>query len=373
MIPAMRIVVIVLFVALLGTAIATFAGAFDRERPAPVVEQPPNHPADRPANVAPEPVRSSVPARPAPPIDEPGTPEPTPPANALAPADGVVVALDVLDRATGLPVPTFRYLLDTPGAPRADREVAGAHTELVLPHGSVTTLRVEANGYVPAAPIALEFAPAEMRRAVRVPLEPAPVAVGVTLDVRDPAGQPVSRVKVRALWRALDTAADAPFEPAWERSSQSADGRYRLPDLAAGSYRLHVSAIDADFQPLPLVPHVAALTFYGSEQVEVRVDLAPGAIVTLELRDAAGNPLGRDVAMRLEDHAGTAIETRWRWRADAEILEAIDMLPNAGRCTLVDPLPPGRYELLTRRGDGPVVRHPFVLAAGQRQDLTVTL
>ena len=123
--------------------------------------------------------------------------------------------------------------------------LAGNSVELPIAPEQRFSLRVEAVGYMPSDQQTIRLAPAERRRQLRVALEPAQRATGVTFEVRGPDLDPVTALRVRALRRKLDASADTPFERAWERSTRSADGSYRLPDLAPGSYRFELQAVDA--------------------------------------------------------------------------------------------------------------------------------
>lgn len=347
----MRFAALVAIVMVLVASVVLSLRGGDRDASTPPGHATPDLEREPEREPAPaDPQRSEVPATtpdraaPAPPTDPPAT-APQHRADDAAPPLGVV-ALEVVDRASGEPVRAFRYLLSGDGTARHDRAIDGANADIELAAGARRTLRVEADGYAPSEPIALELAPGETRLPLRVPLERAGIATGVRFVLRRADTlEPVPRVEVRANLREHG-AAGATFRELWHRRSENPRGEFELPELPPGRYAFDLQALDADGRAAALLPVTHELDWFGAEAFEVPLDLQPGVRLALTVVDAAnGEAIGERFGAWLTDAADRPVPLRWLHRDGGRVLAGADALPASARCEVESPLPPGRYTL----------------------------
>ncbi len=260
----------------------------------------------------------------------------------------------------------------TPALPNERLVEFDVEFRLALEPGERCSFRVEADGYVPSDPLTETRLPTEAWRDVDVRLVPATRATGVRVLIRDDRLTPVDHLRVVASRHELGTPG-APYTEAWTRENKAADGSYELPDLQPGSWRLKLVALDGDGNPRPLLPASVEFDQDGGARVERAVDLEPGALLSLEVRDqTTGQPLDR-VPVRLERTDGTEVATRWVHRDadDGHRTVAQGGLPAAGRSQLEDPIRPGGYTLKVQLPDGTILERPLQLLPGGREDLTL--
>ncbi|MBK8978428.1 MAG: hypothetical protein IPM29_21210 [Planctomycetes bacterium] len=337
------------------------------EDSAPGAAPPVTGPARR-AAAEPIPAPEAVPA--APPAATP--PQPAQ-AAAGAGAPAVTVALRVVSARDRTPLAGFVVApLDPIPALPIERAVGDHRVELAIDPGRPGRVRIEAAEFLPSAPVDLAAAAAAGQAEVVVELVPALRGTGVLLLVRDDRLEPVGRLRVVAFRRPLGSP-DSAEEQAWSRFAEREDGAYELPDLEPAAWRFELTALDAAGEPRPLVTADVSAPFDGGGRIERAVDLAPGALLSLAVRDpATGGPLGPTVALRLQTHDAAIVPTRFVHRSADGVTTAVDTLPVADRCALDRALPPGDYVLLTLAdGAGEPWRTPFRATAGARIDLSV--
>ena len=143
-------------------------------------------------------------------------------------------------------------------------------------------LRVSAAGYAPVAGRLVTFG--RGRRVEIALLNGAPVSGRIT----DTAGEPIAGARVIA------AATSEPFlviDPRRDGVISGADGRFRIPSLAAGTYRLSASAEGfAAASSTPIVLDGA------TEQRDIEIALPAGARLTGSVITAAGEPVaGADI------------------------------------------------------------------------------
>jgi hypothetical protein len=175
-------------------------------------------------------------------------------------------------------------------------------------------------------------------------------AAGITLYVRDPRSLPVAHVRVDAF------ALAQPVPPAWHlgdalwaRRASAPDGRYVLPELAPGDWGIRVVATDEHGALLPLLPYRGTFLLTGGNGFVEDVPLAPGALLALELVDAAGAPFDPALAgattLRLTLPGGPPVPRKWLVRDGAAATGAIDAVPGKGTVLLAEAVDAGQYAL----------------------------
>lgn len=302
--------------------------------------------------------RSELPDQPEEPAAAaPTDPTPTPAAGDLPTpptANRGRVELQVVDARSLRPVENFVLVpLDDLPELGTERQIEGAQLALDLPMDRDARVRIESRGYAPQDDLDLGLAAGEATRRVRVELVPATRASGVVLHLRDDRLQPVDRLRVDAFRRPLPgQAGPAEEQRAWSRQAGRDDGRYELPDLAAGHWRLELTALDTDDNPRALQTAEVEFDFDGGGLVERALDLLPGVLLSLELVDPqSGQLLGDQVAIRLQRRAGEILESRWLGtEPDGAVVVGIDTLPLPQRCRLDRALAPGSYLLQVMPG-----------------------
>ncbi|MCB9870457.1 MAG: carboxypeptidase regulatory-like domain-containing protein [Planctomycetes bacterium] len=295
-----------------------------------------------------------------------------------------MLTLDVLDRADNSRVANYHATIRTrpsSGAPRteylpaADAKDAKLDNPLVVhcARGDRLTVRIEADGFVPAEPLDCAFGDAAHQEHKVFLLREARFT-GVELRVTDQAQQPIRQLQVKAK---LQINASEPFRDVWTRRATSDTGRYRLPGLASGNYQLEVVAIDDAGAATLHLPHRMSFQFTGSEQIVQPITLLPGANLQLEVVDDAGRMLSEGVRIELTHPDGRRREAVWQAFADDKPMPntalAIDHLLADAPARLHRAVPAGRYSVTVRRGTDDPVQQTATLEAGRNTILRVTL
>lgn len=314
-----------------------------------------------------------APAPPAAPKQPPVAPIDAQAPSAPAPAAEPNVLLAVRDMVSRQPVAAFRWRFqNSRGTWKGDG--AEGKAALALEASAVGTLLVEAEGLQPltkdgvivptppAAPLQLDLF-----------LAPQGEATGVTLMAHDLALQPIARVRVDAFKLADPQAADWHLGPAlWARMAESKDGRYALPPLEPANYGLQLVAVDGSGEPLPLLPFRRVFPITGSNGFLEDVPLEPGALLGLEIVDAAGQGLdpAKQGTTRLSLHFAGAphVARKWVNRQGLAAATAIDVLPGIGRAELAEAVPPGPYELEVSVAGALRTKQPLFLRPGFKNE-----
>jgi hypothetical protein len=371
----MRAPVVILL--LLVLAAAAWWSFRDGGEPA-LPSQPRVVPSPTPAPIAPAEqggrVSTPAPVPAPPPADAEPTPTPPPSDTAPPPAPANVV-LAVRGLATRAPVASFRWRFqNTRGTARGDG--ADGRAELVLEPAAVGELLVEADGFAPFTRpgVAVPEPPAPPLQ-LDVFLGPAVPAAGITLFVRDLALQPIANVRVDAFALRPDATA-TPLgattwhlgTPLWARRAGAADGRYALPQLPPGEYGIRVAATDADGALLPLLPFRRTFALTGDNGFVEDVPLAPGALLSLELVDAAGAPLDParvgTTMLQLSLPGGPPVARKWSVRSGSADATAVDVVPGVGKVALADAVEAGQYQLEVRIGGNVRAQRQLFLRPG---------
>lgn len=313
------------------------------------------------------------------PAPVPDVPAPSPQGNTTPPspppAAAANVRLAVRDLTTRALVPDFRWQFrNSRGTQRGVGEAGRA--ELALEASAVGQLLVEADGLAPL-----------VREGVIVPtppagplqldlfLAPAVAAAGITLYVRDLALAPVANVRVDA----FPLAADAPPASAWHlgtalwaRRAAAADGRYVLPPLPPGHYGIRIVATDAEGALLPLQPYRNVFALTGDNGFVEDVPLEPGALLAVELVDAAGQPFDPSrhgtATLRLQLPGGPLVQRKWFVRTEAAEASAIDVVPGVGKVMLAEAVVAGPYRLEVVVQGGSRAERQLFLRPGVRNE-----
>jgi hypothetical protein len=347
---AMRSFVLVLVLLLAGAvAFFVFGPEGDVALPAPTHEPTPtpSSPGDVAhggrVDVAPRDPGTRTGTQPTPPTTP--DPAPTPP---TAPA---TVVLAVRDMTTRAPVAAFRWQFrNSLGTLRGEGKDGRA--ELPLPATAVGELLVEAEGLAPAVRdgVIVPTPPAPPLQ-VDVFLPPAVAAAGITLFVHDLALQPTTHVRVDAFLLAAEAppAAWHLGQSLWARRASAPDGRYVLPPLTPGVYGIRIAATDEQGGTLPLQPWLRTFALTGDNGFVEDVPLEPGALLALDLVDAAGQPFDPTVhgkvTLSLRLPGGPVTPRKWMVRAGGVETAAIDVVPGVGKVQLADAVAAGHYQL----------------------------
>jgi hypothetical protein len=227
--------------------------------------------------------------------------------------------------------------------------------------GHRVEVRVEAEGFGPAEPIAVEFTAEtpEVRR--QVYLAPLMRFTGVELRVRDAAQRPIPHLNVTArrlvAGAGADAGADAEPRFVWSRTAAAADGNYRLPELGPGVYSLEIVSVDAAGEPTYHVPHTERVEYGDGQHIITPVTLAYGAMVELTATDGQGRTIGTDVRVELVHPDGERHRSIWQplldGKPDREATLGVDKLVRDAPARLYRCVAPGRYTLTARWGQGP--------------------
>ncbi len=374
---AMRGFVLVLLLALFATGAWFLLGRGDEAPPLPpaLPGATPNQPTTPPvpAQSAPR-VNAGAPDPKATPANPDGTAaNPTPPVPAATPAN---VLLAVRDLTTREPVAAFRWRFQNSRGTLTGQGQDG-RAELVLEPSAVGKLLVESEGHAPLAKDGL-IAPTPPAGPLTVDLflAPAVPAAGITLFVRDTALAPIPHVRVDAFALTEVNASTAwqLGQPLWARLAQADDGKYTLPAVPAGTYGIRVVGVDERGETLPLLPWQRTFALTGDNGFVEDVALEPGALLALDLVDAAGQPLdpvrlGATVTLSLRLVNGPDVKRKWVVRGNGAEAAANDVLPGVGRVQLADAVLPGPYRLdVLVRAQPRVQNHTIFLRAGLRNE-----
>ena len=295
----------------------------------------------------------------------------TPSTPNAAPAN---VVLQVRDLAARTPVAAFRWRWQNSLTTLRGKGTAG-RAELTLPEHAVGQLLVEADGLQPWLRDGIGAPPAPSPTTVLdVFLAPAVAAAGITLHVRDLALAPIANVRVDA-FRIHDDNRQLAWQlgnAMWARRAMAADGRYPLSTLAPGEYGIRVVATDADGELLPLLPYVHTFVLTGDNGFIEDVPLEAGALLALDLRDAAGqpfDPVRHGVAtLSLRLPGGPAVQRKWIVRQHGVEAGTIDVVPGVGLVMLAEAIAGGQYNLEVFVGGQPRVNKPVFLRPGQKHE-----
>ncbi len=308
-----------------------------------------------------------------PPVSEPGTQTPSEEevVDEVPAAGQGKLRLEVSDRISAEPVTAFNLVMIAPGQDRVDRQVEGSSLELEIPLELAASINIEAKGFEPRLLEGIRIPRDTGQLNLPVELERILQGSGVSLELRNHLFMAVPRVRLSLSSRDLQSQDESDFRLLWQREAENETGIFPLPELAPAHYLFAIQAIDDTGELAPLMRVEHKLSYYGAEQVAIPIQLQPGALLSLEVRNRTGEILGSDVVMRLENEQGEAIETRWLATKDESTLEAIDMLPSAQACHLGQVLAPGRYLLRLQSPEGNL-DHNFEVRGGQKLDLKLS-
>jgi hypothetical protein len=356
----MRAIVVVLGLSVLVGLVAYFVFASGD------VGAPPQPPAgSAPAGVGPTAppeqgsTRSAVPMPTPEPQAHPGDARPTPPTE---PEPEANVVLAVRELTTRLPVAAFHWQFrNSRGTLRGDGRDGKAG--LALEPSAVGQLLVEAEGLAPLVKEGVIVpTPPAGAATIDLFLAPAVATAGIALYVRDLALAPITDVRVDAFALAEEAPGNGWHlgQALWARRTSAPDGRYPLPTLPAGSYGIRVIAIDSQGASLPLQPYLRTFTLTGDNGFVEDVALEPGALLSLELVDAAGQPFDATqrgtATLDLRLVGGPAVRRKWLVRHDAGEAAAIDVVPGIGKVQLADAVVAGPYQIDVLVNGAPRVR-----------------
>ncbi|MCW8135805.1 MAG: carboxypeptidase regulatory-like domain-containing protein [Planctomycetota bacterium] len=145
-------------------------------------------------------------------------------------------------------------------------------------------VRLECDGYVPSDVLDDSY---RGRTDVAIVLERAPRLHGIVVS---PAGRPVPKAEV-----SVHASDDPGAEP--ETSASNALGRFAFNMLRPGSYKVSVASGSGTGTPVDVELN---------EDRELRLVLDTGPVITLRVRNAAGQPVG-GVELDGRDHAGESV------------------------------------------------------------------
>jgi hypothetical protein len=373
--PAMRPIVLALAVLLLAAvAWLAFAASPPVAIPAETTDTPA---AATPQQPAPAQQGDRIGA-PLPPAQiAPTAPTDAKPAGNATPAPQVAeqpnLVLSVRDMVSRQPVAAFRWRFqNSRGTWQGDGKDGRA--DVALEPSAVGTLLVEAAGLSPLTKEGV-IVPTPPQPALQLDLFLPPLAAqtGITLLVHDAALRPIARARVDAFKLADRDASDWHLGRAlWMRIADAADGRYALPALEPASYGLSLQAVDAAGEPLPLLPYRRVFDVTGSNGFLEDVPLEAGALLGLEIVDAAGQGFdpARQGATRLSLHLAGAphVARKWLNKQGGATASAIDAMPGVGRVELADAIVPGPYELEVLVNGAVRTKQPLFLRAGFKNE-----
>ncbi len=328
----------------------------------PVTAAPaPANPADVRAALAPPPAAGTT-------VTDPPRPAPVP---MPAPPDAANVLLRVRDLTTRLDVPAFRWQFQTSlGVQRG--EASAGRAELRLPETASGTLLVEAPNLAPLQRPLVVPDSASPPLQLDLFLGPAVPAAGITLHVRTLAGEAVPTIRVDA-WELQPTTDRERWhlgQPLWSRRTGGLDGRYVLPTLPAGEYGIRVVATDLAGESLPLLPWRSTFQLTGDNGFVEDVPLEAGALLVLDLVDAAGQVFDPSqhgsTTLSLRLPGGPELSRKWVVRSGGAAAAAIDAVAGVGRVELADALPAGQYELTVKVGGAVRALEGLFLRAGMQ-------
>lgn len=246
---------------------------------------------------------------------------------------------------------------------------------LVLPAkvGQRLVVRIEAEGYTPAEPVEVRFDGSQRKIKQRVFLAVQVRFAGIELRVTDPGQQPIPRLNVVArTFVEGDTT-----KILWDRTREAKDGKYRLPDLQPGKYRLDISSVDVDHYPTLHLPDTRTIEYFDGQHIIEPITLQPGAMLELRTTDQVGRMIGKGVWVELTHPDGQIRESIWRPVATARVDRPIRL--GANKLTMDAParlhrcLPGGRYILKLQWGRGEPVERIVQLTSGHQSLLEVQL
>lgn len=287
--------------------------------------------------------------------------------------------LRVVDKANLLPLARFRATVVT-----FDGDAKQGLTEflpdcrrqpLVLPAkvGQRLVVTIEAEGFTPAEPVAVRFDGEQRKHQKQVVLAAQMKFAGIELRVTDIAQRVIPRLNVVA--RAL--VPGQPDKILWDRTRQAEDGKYRLPDLKPGRYRLELCAIDEAHQPTFHLPHSVTLEYFDGQHIIEPIRLQPGGMIELRVTDQAGRAIGKDVWIELTHPDGQVRESIWRPiladKPDGHVNLGADKMTMDAPARLHRCLPGGNYVLKLRWGRGQPVERSVRIDGGRLNLVEVRL
>jgi hypothetical protein len=364
----MRALALLLLTAVLALAVwfaAAGGGEPDVQAPPPAAH--PEAPAapDRAAAAAP---RAAVPS--APPTAPEPAPTPATPPTAPEAEHHPNLILRVTD-GNQAPIAAFRWTWRRDSTTLRGTGSEG-RAELELPPDQPGELRVEAQGHLPGTATDVRGAALGAPIAeLLLSLATEGLGTGIRLRVVDTAAQPVANIRLDAF--ALQPGAiDGAWHlgPAkWARRAAAVDGDYAVPALEPGLWGIRLVATDAAGELLPLLPWRRTFELTSFNGYVEDVVLEPGALLELEVVDAAGQAVdpGRGVALDLRLPGGPGQSRYWLGQRDGKAVRALDGLPSAGVVTTAEAVAAGSWQLEVVVGELPAVAVALSLRAGQRQ------
>jgi hypothetical protein len=282
-----------------------------------------------------------------------------------------ILQLEVLHQTTKARVENCRLTIEThvPGesqpkvrfVPRADTNPISIQAAL----GQKLVVRVEAKGFAPSEPVAVEFDGSSDKVERQVFLTPTMKFTGVEFHVTDETGATVQNVSVFAEMRQPDRT----YKRLWRRRHGNATGIYKLPEFAPGDYRIELRSIDADGAPTLHLAHEFEFQITGNEHILRPIVLPIGGTIELRLTDTLGNTIGKDVSIELTHPDGKVRESLWRPLVDGkpDLKSAIsaDFLAKDGHARLDQAIPKGPYKIKLRWDDGPEVIEHLMVRSGE--------
>ncbi len=298
-----------------------------------------------------------------------------PPAQDARPAQPVgtgYVALRAVRHADETPVLEFAWtILGSEGEEPKTGSTENGLAYVGVPLGTITALRVQAEGFAPTLPIDVSLLGGATTRTVVARLVPKVHGPCVSITVVDDLGRPVQDLLVTVERRSRTASGRAPWTRILRFDSSAADGVHAFSDLDPGHYKFHLVAVDPTGRPALLCPVTPMILFDGSTPTKASLTLEPAGTIELSVRGPRpGTFRGQGVTVRLFDSSGNPRPAAWRAVDGTPPGATPDSLPTAEVCELSEPLLPGTYEIRVS-GPGLDERRPVTVCAGQRTSLTL--
>lgn len=256
---------------------------------------------------------------------------------------------------------------------------------LDLPAGAVGDLLVEASTMQPHTEQRLQVPQrGENTKNLDVLLQPAAVATGITLKVRNLDRTPHRHIRVDAFQLTPQTQNTAwqLGRPLWARRASADDGVFELPELPPGTYGILMVATDEQGQLLPRAPFRRSYVLDGTNGHVDEVLLTPACALQLDLLEPNGQPFDPathgNVTISLNTVGNTGIQRKWtaftKPNADGKVTGTVseaNRVPGAGRIWLDEPVASGSYLLEIFVNGDPRVSQVLNLRIGEQQVETI--